>query len=431
MFKFLKDKLSKAVSRFSRSAEDDAEEIKEDISKEVKEEIKEPVEYKAISSQAEEPKEEAKVKDKEEEPEEKEKVEGTQEETEEKEQSSERTAEEVPGPEPEKTEEEPDEGPGQGLIEDEREPEDKQAINEEKERPAQEPKKGFFGKIRDRIVKKVISEDKFDEIFWDLEVALLENNVAVEVIEKVKDDLKHDLVGKPIERSRILEKVRSSLGKSIKGLFNTEKIDIVARTKEKKPYVICFVGINGSGKTTSMAKIAKMLKDNNLKIIFAAADTFRAASIEQLQQHADKLNIKMIKHDYGSDPAAVGFDAVKYAKMKDIDVVLIDTAGRLHSNTNLIDEMKKIVRIVEPDLTIFVGESITGNDCVEQVQRFSESINIDGVILSKADVDEKGGAAISVSYVTGKPIIYLGTGQGYDDLIEFDKNVILEGLGIA
>ena len=431
MFKFPKDKLSKAVSRFSRSAEDDAEEIKEDISKEVKEEIKEPVEYKAISSQAEEPKEEAKVKDKEEEPEEKEKVEGTQEETEEKEQSSERTAEEVPGPEPEKTEEEPDEGPGQGLIEDEREPEDKQAINEEKERPAQEPKKGFFGKIRDRIVKKVISEDKFDEIFWDLEVALLENNVAVEVIEKVKDDLKHDLVGKPIERSRILEKVRSSLGKSIKGLFNTEKIDIVARTKEKKPYVICFVGINGSGKTTSMAKIAKMLKDNNLKIIFAAADTFRAASIEQLQQHADKLNIKMIKHDYGSDPAAVGFDAVKYAKMKDIDVVLIDTAGRLHSNTNLIDEMKKIVRIVEPDLTIFVGESITGNDCVEQVQRFSESINIDGVILSKADVDEKGGAAISVSYVTGKPIIYLGTGQGYDDLIEFDKNVILEGLGIA
>ncbi|MFC1698313.1 signal recognition particle-docking protein FtsY, partial [Nanoarchaeota archaeon] len=195
-----------------------------------------------------------------------------------------------------------------------------------------------------------------------------------------------------------------------------------------KPFVICFVGVNGSGKTTSIAKFAHMLKENNFKSTIAASDTFRAAAIQQLEEHGKNLGIKVIKHDYGSDAAAVAFDAVKYAEAKELDVVLIDTAGRLHSNVNLMDEMKKIVRVAQPDFKIFVGESITGNDCVEQAKKFNEASELNGIILSKADIDEKGGAAISISYVTGKPILYLGVGQEYGDLEPFDKDKLLESI---
>ncbi len=199
---------------------------------------------------------------------------------------------------------------------------------------------------------------------------------------------------------------------------------------QNKPVRIMFVGINGSGKTTTIAKIAKKLQDNKLKVVIAAADTFRAAAIHQLQEHADKLGVKLIKHDYGSDPAAVAFDTIKFAEAHGIDVVLIDTAGRLHSNVNLMDEMKKVARVSKPDFKIFIGESITGNDCVEQAKSFNEAIGIDGIILSKADIDEKGGAAISVSYVTKKPIYYIGTGQGYEDLKQFDPKLIFESVGL-
>jgi fused signal recognition particle receptor len=176
--------------------------------------------------------------------------------------------------------------------------------------------------------------------------------------------------------------------------------------------------------------MARLLMDNNLSVILAAADTFRAAAIDQLQYHGDKLGIKVIKQDYGSDPAAVAYDAVKHAKSKGTDVVLIDTAGRIHSNINLTDEMKKIVRVSQPDLKIFVGESITGNDCVEQAKKFNEAIGIDAIILSKADIDEKGGAAISVSYVTKKPILYIGTGQEYTDIKVFDPALVMDNLGL-
>ena len=164
--------------------------------------------------------------------------------------------------------------------------------------------------------------------------------------------------------------------------------------------------------------------------VIAASDTFRAAAIHQLDEHGEKLGIKVIKHDYGSDPAAVAFDARKYAEAKKIDVVLVDTAGRLHSNVNLMDEVKKIIRVVKPNLKVFVGESITGNDCVEQSKKFNEVVGIDSIILTKADVDEKGGAAISISYITGKPIIYLGVGQGHDDLRIFDEKELVRSLGL-
>ncbi|MBW2973805.1 signal recognition particle-docking protein FtsY [Candidatus Woesearchaeota archaeon] len=298
----------------------------------------------------------------------------------------------------------------------------------EVEEEPKEEKKGFFKRITEKITTKKISESKFDELFWDLELAMLENNVAVEVIEKIKNDLKTELTEKPVPRGKVEETVINSLKKSVSELFDVKGVDLLKKAKEKKPLVICFVGINGSGKTTSIAKVAHMMLQNKLSVVMAAADTFRAAAIDQLQLHADKLGVKLIKHDYGSDAAAVAFDAVKHAEAKKKDVVLIDTAGRLHSDQNLVEEMKKIVRVSKPDLIIFVGESITGNDCTEQAQKFDEAVGIDGIILSKADVDEKGGAAISVSYVTKKPILYLGMGQEYPDLEPFDKEKLLASI---
>ncbi|MFC1682414.1 signal recognition particle-docking protein FtsY, partial [Nanoarchaeota archaeon] len=203
-------------------------------------------------------------------------------------------------------------------------------------------------------------------------------------------------------------------------------------TSDKKfePYIILFCGINGSGKTTTVAKIAEYLKKNNLTCVLAAADTFRAASIEQLKKHSEKLNVKVIANEYGSDPAAVAFDAVKYAEKNKIDCVLIDTAGRIHTSKNLLKEIEKISRVTKPDTKIFVGESITGNDAIEQVKTFNFEIGIDGIILTKADIDEKGGTALSVGYVTKKPILFLGTGQEYEAIEVFDKEKFIEKLGL-
>ncbi len=305
----------------------------------------------------------------------------------------------------------------------------KQEAEKVEEAIGKEEKKGFFGKLKQKVVTKKISEEKFEELFWELELALLENNVAVEVINKIKEDLKVDIVDVPITKSHIDKKILESLKDSLSDVLKHEKVNLLDKIKEKKPYVICFIGINGSGKTTSIARVAHLLKEKGLTPVIAAADTFRAASIEQLDVHGKNLDVKIIKHDYGSDAAAVAFDSIKHAEAKGKDVVLIDTAGRLHSNKDLLDELNKIIKVAKPDMKIFVGESITGNDAVNQAQEFNKSVGIDAIILTKADIDEKGGAAISVSYVTGKPIIYIGVGQEYADLKEFKKEEILENLG--
>jgi fused signal recognition particle receptor len=326
------------------------------------------------------------------------------------------------------------------VEEEDKEIQEKEAEIEEEEKPAAredepEEKKGFFSKLTEGLTLKTLSESKFDSIFFELEVALLENNVAVEVIEKIKKDLHDGLVDKKLKRSDIDRIIGKTLISSISEILSVPQVDILGKIKQKrkenKPYVIIFVGINGSGKTTTIAKMAKYFMNNNLKIVMVASDTFRAAAIQQLEEHANNLGVKIIKHDYGSDPAAVAFDGIKYAEAKGIDVVLVDTAGRLQSNVNLMDEMKKVIRVAKPDMKIFIGESITGNDCIEQAQAFNAAIDIDGIVLSKADVDEKGGAALSVSYVTGKPILFIGTGQTYDSLQKFDKKLVLENLGLS
>jgi fused signal recognition particle receptor len=298
----------------------------------------------------------------------------------------------------------------------------------------EEEQKGFFTKITETFTKIQITEDKFEELFWDLEVVLLENNVAVEVIDKIKRDLKKELMAGKVSRKGVDELIMSTLRQSIIELFDVENIDLIKnihiKKKEGKPYIISIIGVNGSGKTTSIAKLTHKFQKEGFSVVLAASDTFRAAAIQQLEEHANRLNVKMVKHEYNSDPAAVAFDAIKYAEARNVDIVLIDTAGRLHSNTNLMRELEKVIRVCKPDIKIFVGESITGNDCVEQAKEFDKAVGIDAIILAKADVDDKGGAAISVSYILQRPILYLGTGQNYDDLKEFDSNIIIDSIGL-
>lgn len=287
--------------------------------------------------------------------------------------------------------------------------------------------KSFFGKIKQSITTKIISEDKFNDLFWELEIVLLENNVSVEVIERIKDDLKKELVDKPLPRD-VAGKIQDTLQKTLLEILTAGKqIDLLSF--KKRPLIIAFFGINGTGKTTSIAKLTNYFKENGKSVVLAAGDTFRAAAIQQLEEHANILGVKIIKQDYGSDAAAVAFDAIKYAEKNNIDVVLIDTAGRLHSNTNLMAELKKIIKVTRPDLKIFVGESITGNDCIEQARQFNELVEMDGVILTKADVDEKGGAPLSIAYTIKKPILFLGIGQKYNDLEKFDADKMLKRLG--
>lgn len=291
--------------------------------------------------------------------------------------------------------------------------------------------RGFFRRALSG--KIIITEEKFENFFWEIELMLLENNVAYEVIEEIKKELAEKIVGKEFQRGKIQDVLSSSIKEIIENIL-LEPFDLIEKIKQergksdetKHPYVILFLGVNGSGKTTTLAKLAYMLKKNGLSCVLAASDTFRAAAIQQLEKHAESLGVRLIKHDYGADAAAVAYDSIEYAKAKGIDAVLIDSAGRLHSNRNLMDELGKLVRVSKPDLKIFVGEMLTGNDCIEQAEEFDKAVGIDAVILTKSDVDEKGGTAISIGYILKKPTLFLGTGQKYSDLEKFDKKKILD-----
>ena len=288
---------------------------------------------------------------------------------------------------------------------------------------------GIFSFVRE----KTIQEKHVDDILFELEMELLQGDVAMEVATEVVESVKQNLVGKKIKRSNdITEYTYYALRDAVEEIIDIPGKSMTEMLEEKKaqgePLVVMFVGINGTGKTTTIGKLANYYLKRGYTPVIAASDTFRAGAIEQVTYHADNVGVKIIKHQKGSDPAAVAFDAVEHARAQGKELVLIDTAGRMQTNTNLMDEMKKIKRVSKPDLVIFVGDAITGNDATEQARKFNEAIDIDGVILTKADADSKGGASLSIGYVIKKPIMFLGVGQGYDDIMEYDPQWMLNQL---
>ncbi|PIU61664.1 signal recognition particle-docking protein FtsY [archaeon CG07_land_8_20_14_0_80_38_8] len=285
-----------------------------------------------------------------------------------------------------------------------------------------------FKKVEKAVTETKLGQNDFDKIFWELELTLLQSNVSAEVTDKVKASLESELIGKSVKRD-FKKVISAALMKAFdEVLIESKEADFLKKVKSKKPFIIMIVGVNGSGKTTTISKLAYYLKKKGLSIVLAAGDTFRAASIEQLKHHAEKLGVDIVANDYDTDSASVAFDAVRHAEKKSNDVVIIDTAGRLHSNKNLMDELKKVKRVNNPDMTIFVADAITGNDVVEQARVFNEEISIDSVILTKTDVDNKGGAILSVGYTIKKPIIFLGSGQEYENLKHFKKEEIIKKL---
>jgi len=288
--------------------------------------------------------------------------------------------------------------------------------------------KSALSSLTQMATHSALSKEQVESSLWEFEVSLIESDVASEAIESINSNLKTTLEGTKIPRSENKEEfVRGELKSAIRQTFQkTKSIDVLTLIKEKRkkeknsPFVILFLGINGTGKTTTVAKVANMLKRNKLSVVVACADTHRAGAIEQLTEHANRLNIKAIAQSYGSDPAAVAKDAQLYAQSHGLDVVLIDSAGRIQTSRNLMEEMGKIVRVVQPDLKIFVGDSLAGNDAISQAKEFQKFTDFDGAILTKADADVKGGAALSIAYVTQRPVIFLGVGQSYDDLMPFD-----------
>lgn len=280
--------------------------------------------------------------------------------------------------------------------------------------------------IVERISQSGLTEKDLDPLVSDLQLQLIANDVSVQVAEKVCGELKARLIGTEAPRlgdkSRI---VRDALRESIRAVMATgREVDLLEMVSESKrrgePLVVMFVGINGTGKTTTIAKVARLLMKSGYSVVLASGDTYRAGAIEQLDEHARRLGVRVISHRYGSDSAAVGFDAVQHARAQGIDAVLIDTAGRMQTNRNLMDELTKIRRVVHPGLTIMIIDSLVGNDATEQALTFNGSVGFDAAILTKVDADAKGGSSLSVPYLTGKPVIYIGVGQGYDDLQPFD-----------
>jgi len=285
-------------------------------------------------------------------------------------------------------------------------------------------KKGF-NKLVNKITTTELNEKNLRPILEEFKITLIENDVAVPVAEHVCEQMIKRLNGLQIkrleDRKQIIKKHLQEVLLEI--LTPKQEVNLLkaieAKRRKGEPYVIVFVGINGTGKTTTIAKIAQLLTGKGYSVVLACSDTYRAGSIEQLEEHAKRLGVRMIKHQYGADPAAVAYDTINHAKANGINVVLIDTAGRIQTDKNLMNELAKIKRVINPDLTILVVDALTGNDAVMQAEEFHKSVGIDAAILTKIDADTKGGSALSVTHITGKPIVYVGTGQKYRDLEEF------------
>jgi len=286
-------------------------------------------------------------------------------------------------------------------------------------------KEGLSGLV-EKIATTELKAENLRPILSNFRLNLIENDVAVAVADHICQEIEKRLDGVQVRRLEDRKEiVKKSLHEILLTIMTTnETINLLENVEEKRrakePYLIVFVGINGTGKTTTIAKVAQLLMKNRYSVILACSDTYRAGSIEQLEEHAKRLGVRMIKHKYGADPAAVAYDAINHARAHGVSAVLIDTAGRIQTDRNLMNELAKIKRVINPDLTILTVDALTGNDAVMQAEEFHKSVGIDGTILTKVDADVKGGAALSVTYVTGKPIVFIGTGQKYDDLEGFN-----------
>ncbi|HLC59220.1 MAG TPA: signal recognition particle-docking protein FtsY [archaeon] len=416
MFDSLKKKLSKLVDVFSKKIEKKEEKKEEQVQK--VEEVVKKIEPQILEGNPEQIIEEIKEKVEAKVPEIKEKVE--------------EVIKEITPVAPPVEEEEKE---ILEKIDAKHEPEIEKIIEEPKPEikiETKKEKKSWIKKISEKIVK-TITEKNLDEkdvepFLDDLERELLESDVALEVVEKIKKDLKIFLTERTIQRGHEKEYILDSIRKSLEGILSLSEIDLKAMGKTKKPFVILFLGFNGNGKTTTIAKVAKWMLDNKFSCVISASDCFRAAAIDQIEEHSNKLGVRLIKHTYGADPAAVAFDAISHAKANGIDFVLIDTAGRTQNNVNLMREMEKIVRVSKPDLKVLVIDSLIGNDAVAQAKTFNEMIGIDSVIFTKTDINPKGGSILSISYMIKKPILFVTVGQEHEDIRSFSKKWFIDQL---
>ncbi len=278
--------------------------------------------------------------------------------------------------------------------------------------------------VKSSVTEKEIEEDDISSVLEKFRLKLLESNVSFSAAESIEASVKENLIGKEAGRFSIEEEVEKAVKKEV-GDTVSDDYNLLNKLDEVDNPSIFFIGFNGSGKTTTLAKVSKFLDDNGFDSVFGAGDTFRAASMEQLEEHGDTLGKKVVRHKYESDPAAVAYDAIEHAE-KHGKVALIDTAGRSHADRNLMDELEKMIDVNNPDVTFLVVDALAGNDVVEQIKAYEGMF--EAIIVTKMDIDEKGGTVISAARESGKPIAFKGTGQMYEDLEVFDKEEFIENL---
>jgi len=283
--------------------------------------------------------------------------------------------------------------------------------------------KEFSSNVKSAVTEKELKESDVNPILEEFRLKLLKNNVSLDVAEEIEEELRNNLVGKEVGRTNVEETVEESFKSKLIELMD-DSFNLNKEIEEaENPPVVFLIGFNGSGKTTTTAKLADIYKDRG--VVLGAGDTFRAASIEQLEEHGENLGVKVVTHEYESDPAAVGYDTVEHAEKND-KIAMVDTAGRSHSDSNLMDELEKMVEVNNPDVSFLIVDALAGNDVLEQADAYEGMF--DAIIVTKMDVDEKGGAIISLSHRSGKPVAFIGTGQEYDDIEEFDKEEFVKNI---
>ena len=302
----------------------------------------------------------------------------------------------------------------------------------ESESELEKEESGLFTKTFKKLKSKKITEEDFERIWVELEIFLLEINIAYEIVDKIGQKLREALIGNAFDRFKLTEKIREVMAAEVEEVLSDREADFLEILSEYKAkgeiLKILVLGVNGTGKTTSIAKIVRYMQKNDCSVVVAAADTFRAAAMEQLEEHSNRIGFKLIQHKGGSDPAAVAYDAIEHAKAKKLDVVLIDTAGRMPNNSNLMMELEKVKKVSDAQIALFVGDSVSGNDLIDQIELFDKGVTIDGVVLTKVDTDERPGSIVTTAYSIEKPIYFLGVGQDYDDLVKFDAKEVAEKL---